>query len=70
MGTQEGLEGEELFDRARRIVRWHYQWIVTHDFLRRIVGERQAWEVLRDGTATVPAPASVDLRHFTRSEVP
>jgi len=70
MGTQEGLEGEELFDRARRIVRWHYQWIVTHDFLRRIVGERQAGEVLRDGTATVPAPASVELRHFTGSEVP
>lgn len=24
------------FDEARRLVRWHYQWIVLHDFLRRI----------------------------------
>jgi hypothetical protein len=28
------------FDEAQRIVRWHYQWIVLHDFLRKIVGEK------------------------------
>jgi len=27
-----------LFDEARRIVRWHYQWVVVHDFLRKILG--------------------------------
>jgi hypothetical protein len=26
-----------LFDRARRLVCWHYQWIVRHDFLPRIL---------------------------------
>jgi hypothetical protein len=26
------------FDEARRIVRWHYQWVVLHDFLRKILG--------------------------------
>ena len=26
-----------LFERAQRLVRWHYQWIVRHDFLPRIV---------------------------------
>src|SRR5256714_14339060 len=26
------------FDEARRIVRWHYQWAVLHDFLRKILG--------------------------------
>jgi hypothetical protein len=31
-----------LFERAQRLVRWHYQWIVTHDFLPRIVGPRLA----------------------------
>ena len=70
MGTQEGLEGEELFDRARRIVRWHYQWIVTHDFLRRVVGRKMAEEVLRDGTTEAPVPASVRLRHFTWQDEP
>ena len=29
---------EELFDEARKIVRWHYQWIVVHDFLPTILG--------------------------------
>ncbi|RKN04501.1 peroxidase family protein [Streptomyces radicis] len=28
---------EEVFDCAQRLVRWHYQWIVIHDFLRQIV---------------------------------
>lgn len=27
------------FLETQRIVRWHYQWIVLHDFLKRIVGE-------------------------------
>jgi hypothetical protein len=41
-----GLSSAELFEEAQRIVRWHYQWIVTHDFLRRIVGEDMARAVL------------------------
>jgi hypothetical protein len=32
------LEGADLFAEAQRLVRWHYQWIVTHDFLDRIAG--------------------------------
>ena len=30
---------KELFEEAQRIVRWHYQWIVAHDFLPRLVGD-------------------------------
>lgn len=30
---------KEPFDEAQRIVRWHYQYVVINDFLRRIVGE-------------------------------
>jgi hypothetical protein len=30
----------ELFAEAQRIVRWHYQWIVMHDFLPKIVGKQ------------------------------
>jgi hypothetical protein len=36
------LTCNELFDEARRIVRWHYQWIVMHDFLDTIVGKDMA----------------------------
>lgn len=31
--------GRSDFEEAQRIVRWHYQWIVLHDFLRKIVGD-------------------------------
>ncbi|MGH3545236.1 MAG: peroxidase family protein, partial [Mycobacteriales bacterium] len=30
-------EGETPFETARRLVRWHYQWIVLNDFLPRII---------------------------------
>ena len=29
--------GENLFEQARRLVTWHYQWLVLHDFLPQIV---------------------------------
>lgn len=29
----------QVFERAQRIVRWHYQWIVVHEFLPKIVGQ-------------------------------
>jgi hypothetical protein len=38
------LSPDGLFIEAQRVARWHYQWIVVHDFLKRIVGE----EVIRD----------------------
>lgn len=37
------------FAEAQRLVRWHYQWIVLHRFLPRIVGETMAYEVLNPG---------------------
>ncbi len=35
---REALDSAGLFRRAREIVRWHYQWLVVDDFLRRIAG--------------------------------
>ena len=29
---------EELFAEAQRVTRWHYQWVVVEDYLRRMVG--------------------------------
>jgi hypothetical protein len=31
-----GIEGDVLFKEARRIVTWHYQWIVLFDFVERL----------------------------------
>ena len=46
LGTSTSLSGPELFREARRIACWHYQWIVTHDFLERIVGETLARKIV------------------------
>ena len=35
-GHAESASGT-LFERAQRLVRWHYQWIIRHDFLPRIL---------------------------------
>jgi hypothetical protein len=45
------LHGAALFSEARRLVRWHYQWMVVHDFLPKIVGE----DTMRSLVATAPA---------------
>ena len=37
------------FEEARDLVIWHYQWIVLHDFLRRILDNEQLDQVLHEG---------------------
>ncbi len=40
---------EEIFERARHIVIWHYQWIVLHDFLPRIADPAIVKKVIEQG---------------------
>jgi hypothetical protein len=40
------VEPGRLFEEARRTVTWHYQWVVVHDFLARLVGPDRLGEVL------------------------
>jgi len=46
---EDGVPGAELFDEARRATTWHYQWIVLHDFLPRLVGAELVDELLEEG---------------------
>jgi hypothetical protein len=65
---------EMLFDEARRIVRWHYQWIVIHDFLFHILGgddvvndiiKLNKYKVpLGGGTRDVQGALDVDLKFY------
>jgi hypothetical protein len=57
---------ETTFEAAQRIVRWHYQWLVVHDFLRRVVGEDTLGAVLDE---TGPTP-KVDRRFFLWKKAP
>jgi hypothetical protein len=47
----EGQLGEpmEVFEAARRLTTWHYQWIVLHEFLPQIVGQAMVDDVLHRG---------------------
>jgi Animal haem peroxidase len=40
---------EKVFENAQRLTRWHYQWIVVHEFLPAFVGQELADEILRYG---------------------
>jgi hypothetical protein len=57
---------ETIFEAAQRIVRWHYQWLIIHDFLRRVVGDDTLGAVLDESG---PTP-KVDRRFFRWKNAP
>jgi hypothetical protein len=57
------VEPAALFEEARRVVTWHYQWVVVHDFLVRLVGPDLLGEVLV--TAPRSGKARAVLAYFT-----
>lgn len=54
------------FDEARRQLRWHYQYLVVHDFLARIVGPDLVREILDPETPL----RDVELQFFGWEELP
>jgi hypothetical protein len=44
-----GITGLGAFNTAQRKVRWHYQWVVLHDFVPRMVGADTYNAVYKDG---------------------
>ena len=52
------LPPAELFGLAQRSVRWHYQWIVLHEYLPVTIGEDRVAELLRDGPRFYDAEAN------------
>ena len=60
--ASEGLAGEDLFKETQKRVRWHYQWVVAHDYLKRIIGPTLHAKLLK-GTGTT-AGETVDLQFY------
>ena len=68
---------DEIFAEAQRIVRWHYQWILIHEFLRLTCGESVVGDVLNNGRKFyrwrhepfVPVEFSVAAYRFGHSQV-
>jgi Animal haem peroxidase len=48
------LSDDETFKRAQQLVRWHYQWVVVHDYLPRLVGQDVVDDVLAPAPYLVP----------------
>ena len=46
---EDGVPEGELFGEACRAARWHYQWVLVHDFLPRAVGEELMADLLASG---------------------
>lgn len=44
-----GTPDDDVFDEARRLVRWHYGWIVAHEFLELTVGEELLTDIEENG---------------------
>ncbi len=61
-GGREAPEGGDearhnVFAEARRLVTWHYQWVILHEFLPQIVGAGVVNDVMRRGRRVyVPRP--------------
>ena len=73
-GENEHLAPDEVFKLAQREVRWHYQWVVVHDYLRRLVGPEVIDDILPLGPYAVPlGPAGFPvprLRFYSWDEQP
>jgi len=68
----------ELFMRAQRLVRWHYQWMVIHDFLPRVCGTARVGRILGGQHRTpfyeqrqhIPVEFAVAAYRFGHSQIP
>jgi Animal haem peroxidase len=45
----QGVPSSDVFSEAQRLVRWHYQWIVVHEFLPLTAGEALVDDLLNNG---------------------
>ena len=52
------MEKENLFKEAQRLTRWHYQWVVVHDFVRRVAGQDVVDDILRQESFVAGGSAS------------
>src|SRR5690606_2232314 len=40
---------KQLFEEARRLVTWHYQWIILHEYLPLTIGQERVSRILSQG---------------------
>ena len=69
---------QQIFTEARRQVRWHYQWIILHEFLPQTIGQERLDNILQNGLrfykigkgpAQIPIEFSVGAYRFGHSQI-
>ena len=60
--TNRKLGKGDLFKLAQQTVRWHYQWVVIQDFLRRLVGDDVMRDILRPNDYRTPGGRQTTIR--------
>ncbi len=58
---QNGIPRSAVFESARRLARWHYQWMVTHEFLPAIVGQTMSDSVYKEVSTGAP---KITLKYY------
>ncbi|PSN16092.1 peroxidase [filamentous cyanobacterium CCT1] len=76
---KQGVSASKVFDEAQKLVRWHYQWIVLHEFLPLLVGQSVVDTILKRGRRFystfwrrepyIPVEFSVAAYRFGHSQV-
>ena len=61
---------EQIFKKAQRQVRWHYQWIIVHEFLPLTIGQELVDNLLRKGPRFYQVDDGADGRRDRRSKDP
>jgi len=72
-----GHTAGEIFSEAQRVVRWHYQWLILHEFLVKTVGQSTVDDVIAHGVKHfkwrnepyIPVEFSVAAYRFGHSQV-
>ncbi len=61
---------EQIFKLAQRQVRWHYQWIILHEFLPLTIGQARVADILNKGPRFYQVDEGADGRRARRSKDP
>jgi len=67
----------DIFTEAQRLVRWHYQWIIVHEFLPKTIGQALVDDILTKGrqfykwrnAPFIPVEFSVAAYRFGHSQI-
>lgn len=76
---ENSLEGKELYEEARKLATWHYQWVIVWDFLVKMCGQAVVADILgsgrqfykaNHGDPFIPVEFSVAAYRFGHSMIP